>query len=61
MSIILKKHVITIIITYPPNLENIFIICLQLDYSIGLHGYTETNHLAEHHSSLSSARCQPAL
>ena len=41
---------ITILITYLPNLENIFIICLQLGYTIA--GYAETNHLAKHHSSV---------
>ena len=35
ISIALKNHVITIIITYPPNLENLFIICLKLGYNIG--------------------------
>ena len=42
-----ENHAITIIIIYPPNLENIFIICLQLGYSIYLHGYADTNHLAK--------------
>ena len=32
-----KNNGISIIITYPPNPENIFIICLQLGYSIRLH------------------------
>ena len=48
---IMNLRVFTIIITYPPHLENIFFICLQLGYSICLHGYAETNHLAKRHSS----------
>ena len=32
MSIAPQNHVITIIITYPQNLENISIICLQLQH-----------------------------
>ena len=47
-----KNHVITIIVTYPLNLENIFIIYLLLGYNIGLHVYSETNHLAKYHSSI---------
>ena len=38
MSIALKNHVITIITTYPSNLENIFIICLPL----GAYAYMST-------------------
>ena len=52
MPIEQKNHVITIIINYLPNLENIFIICLQVGYIIVLHVYAETSHLAKHHSSL---------
>ena len=39
MPIARQNNVTTIIITYPPKLENLFIICPQLDYSIGLHVY----------------------
>ena len=52
MLIAQKNYVITIIINYLPNLEKIFIICLQLGYIIGLHVYAETNHLAKRHSLL---------
>ena len=53
VSIALKNHVIT---TYPINLENIFIICLQLQH-ICLHVYAETTllNITDHH-----LRYQPA-
>ena len=52
MPIAGKNHFITINLICPANLENIFIICLQIVYSIGIHVYAKTNHFAKHHSSL---------
>ena len=56
MPFTLKNHVI--IITYLPNIENIFIIIYN--YSIGLHVDPETNTLIDITALPSSARCQPA-
>ena len=48
MSIALKNHVITLITTYPSNLENIFIICVQLQH---MPTCLRRNHLAKYHRS----------
>ena len=47
-----------IIITYPPNIDNLFVICVQLDYSIGLHVYTKLTTLLNITAHSSSARCK---
>ena len=52
---IMKNHVITIITTYPSNLENIFIICLQWQHMPTYLRITTLLNITDHH-----LRCQLA-